>query len=89
MPVEGKYCSTAGNIKGVSKITRRSHSDEISSRWLGFDNQFGRTFLGLTLMPGEVAHAYLGGNRVSYLRPLRYYFIISFIGNKLFYYSSC
>jgi hypothetical protein len=77
VPVEGKYCSSCGQRKAVSKITWRSLGQEFTAKWLGFDNQLGRTFLDLTIKPGKVIHAYLGGNRVTYLGPLGYYFIVS------------
>ncbi|AHM59515.1 hypothetical protein D770_06260 [Flammeovirgaceae bacterium 311] len=75
--VEEKYCGSCGQRSAVSKITWRSLGRELGSTWLGFDNQLGRTFIDLSLRPGKVILTYLKGNRVSYLGPVGYYFIVT------------
>lgn len=75
--VTGRYCAGCGQRQGVKRITFRGLLEEFWYHWIGFDNQFGRTLIQLTIRPGRVVQAYLNGNRVAYIGPLGYYFVVS------------
>ena len=77
LPVETPFCSSCGQRKDVASISWSSLLHELGTHWLGLDNQFARTFLGLTLRPGKVVRAYLAGDRIRYLGPVGYYIIIT------------
>ncbi len=75
--VQGKFCSSCGQRMLVKRISWKSLIQEFTAKWLGFDNQFWRTFLNLTVQPGKLMRSYLAGNRITYLGPLGYYFIVT------------
>ena len=49
----------------------------ISSRWLGMDNRFARTFINLSIRPTLVIEEYLAGNRVKYIGPISYLIVMT------------
>ncbi|MEL7006810.1 MAG: DUF3667 domain-containing protein [Bacteroidota bacterium] len=61
----------------IKKVSLRGFASEFFSRWIGFDNQFGRTVKELVVKPGYVLNSYLQGNRVRYLGPLSYVLIMT------------
>ncbi|EMR03525.1 DUF3667 domain-containing protein [Cesiribacter andamanensis] len=71
------YCGSCGQRKGVPKLSWASLLHELGTRWLGFDNQFARTWRDLSLRPGRVIHCYLAGDRVRYLGPFSYYIVVT------------
>ncbi|MCR9250590.1 MAG: DUF3667 domain-containing protein [bacterium] len=75
----GEYCTHCGQHQTVRPLTWKELFLEFSSKWLGWDNKFGRTIRGLTTSPGLVARTYIQGNRVKYIGPLAYLFLVSTI----------
>lgn len=71
------HCSECGQKLDVKRVTFRGIVEEFFSKWIGFDNQFGRTVIDMTLRPGLVLKAYLKGNRTKYLGPLGYVVIMT------------
>ncbi|WP_179213344.1 DUF3667 domain-containing protein [Ekhidna lutea] len=61
----------------VKRVSFRTIAEEFFSKWIGFDNQFGRTVLDMTIRPGIVVNAYLSGNRTRYIGPLGYVVIMT------------
>ncbi|GAB4241178.1 MAG: hypothetical protein Tsb0034_18030 [Ekhidna sp.] len=61
----------------VKRVSFKSILEEFLSKWIGFDNQFGRTIKDLTIAPGRVIKSYLSGNRVRYIGPLGYLVIMT------------
>lgn len=76
-PVLSPYCGQCGQRRKVVRISWKSLMQELGSRWLGFDNQFARTFADLSIRPGRVVNRFLAGDRVSYLGPFGYYLIVT------------
>lgn len=74
---KGKHCPECGQRLSVKQVTFRGMISEFLSKWIGFDNQFGRTMLGLYTSPNSVITSYLNGNRVKYLGPLAYLVIMT------------
>lgn len=75
--VHENFCEQCGQRKGVIRISWKSLLQELSAKWLGFDNQFCRTVWHLSLKPGVLMNSYLRGNRVTYMGPLSYYIVVS------------
>lgn len=75
----GFYCHECGQKSEVARVTWRSLFDEFTSKWIGWDNKFFRTVKGLTIAPGHTIREYLDGNRVSFIGPVGYLFLMSVI----------
>lgn len=75
--LSGAYCATCGQKNGISRITTKSLFTNYLSRIFGFDTKFLRTVRDLTLSPGKVGRTFIEGNRVKYIDPVGYFFIIS------------
>jgi hypothetical protein len=61
----------------VLPITWKGILVALSSRWLGMDNRFARTFINLTKRPTVVIKEYLAGNRVKYIGPISYLIVMT------------
>lgn len=75
-PVATAYCSSCGQPYPVKKLNLVTLWFDFQSRIYGFDGMFPRTLKDLTIRPGEVARAYINGNRVRYYGPVGYFFIV-------------
>ncbi len=75
----GEYCHHCGQHQTVKPLTWKELILEFSSKWMGWDNKFLRTIRYLTINPGIVARLYIAGNRVRFIGPLGYLFLISTI----------
>lgn len=71
------HCPSCGQKMEVKRVTFRTIFEEFLSKWIGFDNQFGRTVIDLTVKPANVILSYLKGNRTRYLGPLGYIVIMT------------
>ena len=71
------HCPNCGQKMTVKRVSFRSIIEEFFSKWIGFDNQFGRTVISMLTMPEQVVHAYLHGNRTKYIGPLGYVVIMT------------
>ncbi len=71
------FCHVCGQKAIIQKITIKTLIQDISSKWLGWDSKFFRTVKFLTINPSGVIKDYIKGNRVSYLGPLGYLFLIT------------
>jgi hypothetical protein len=74
--VQTPYCGQCGQKNPPRKLSFRMLVGEFQSRIYGFDGMFPRTLRDLTLIPGEVARQFLNGNRVRYVGPVGYFFLV-------------
>lgn len=70
------YCSTCGQKNPPKKISLLNLYTDFQSRVYGFDGMFPQTIRDLTVRPGKVALAYISGNRVKYVGPVGYFFVM-------------
>lgn len=75
--LSGSYCSTCGQRGEIERITTKSLFSNYVGRIFGFDTKFLRTIRDLTLSPGKVGRTFIEGNRVRYIDPVGYFFIIT------------
>lgn len=75
--VDTPYCSNCGQKQQVKRISFRGMFEEFLSKWIGFDNQFGRTIVGMIKAPERVVLSYLNGNRVRFIGPLGFAVIMT------------
>jgi hypothetical protein len=73
--VDTPFCSLCGQSNPPKKLTLLTLYTDFQSRIYGFDGMFPRTLRDLTLRPGKVAAAFIGGNRVKYVGPVGYFFL--------------
>lgn len=74
--VATKYCPDCGQRNPPKPINLMTMYQDFQSRVYGFDGMFPRTIRDLTLRPGEVARTFIAGNRVKYVGPVGYFFIM-------------
>lgn len=74
--VSTAYCPSCGQKNPPRKISVLSLYHDFQSRIYGFDGMFPRTLRDLTIRPGKVALAYINGNRVKYVGPVGYFFVM-------------
>jgi hypothetical protein len=74
---DSKHCPECGQKLEIPRITLKGVVFEFFARWIGFDNQFGRTAYHMFVKPGKAIHSYLEGNRVKYLGPLGYLVVMT------------
>lgn len=72
-----KHCPNCGQKLEIPRITLKGVVFEFFARWIGFDNQFGRTAYHMFVNPRKAIHSYLAGNRVKYLGPLGYLIVMT------------
>ncbi|MBL6449520.1 DUF3667 domain-containing protein [Fulvivirga sp. 29W222] len=77
--VEAVYCSQCGQKVEVNKLKWNTILSEVNQRVLGLDNKFAKTVRDLTIRPGHVVQLFIDGNRVKYIGPVGYLFILSTI----------
>jgi hypothetical protein len=72
----GTFCHQCGQKQGVARLTWTTLFSELQRRVFGFDNNFIRTAKDLTLRPNRVIETVIEGNRIRYVGPIGYYFIM-------------
>lgn len=75
-PVAEDYCVHCGQRNGVPRLRFKELVHEAFGKMIGLDTRFLRTIVDLTLRPIKVLDAVLNGNRVRYLGPVTYYFLV-------------
>lgn len=75
----GKFCSECGQELNVPRITVKNIWEEVFKRFFHWDKQLILTFKTHFTNPGEVAKAFLNGNRKKYLHPLSYMISFAFL----------
>ncbi len=74
--VSTTYCPTCGQKNPPKKISLMNLYTDFQSRVYGFDGMFPQTLRDLTIRPGKVALDYINGNRVKYVGPVGYFFVM-------------
>ena len=75
-PLTGNYCSNCGQRRNVKRLSIKTFFEDYLSRLFGMDTNFLRTLRDLTISPGRVGSTFVGGNRVKYIGPVGYFFLI-------------
>lgn len=70
------YCGQCGQQNPPKKLNFLTLYSDFQSRIYGFDGMFPRTLRDLTLAPGQVAREFMKGNRVKYVGPVGYFFLV-------------
>ncbi|PPK93592.1 uncharacterized protein DUF3667 [Nonlabens xylanidelens] len=79
------YCSHCGSKWVEYRLTPRKITAELSNRYLGTDNVFLVTILGLLRYPEDVINGYISGQRKKYVNPINFYLIsLSLVGLQIF-----
>ena len=72
----GDYCHSCGQRRKVRRLTFGGAWLDFQQHILGLDNKFFRTFKSIWVNPGGVAKANIEGNRVRYMGPVSYFFVV-------------
>lgn len=74
--VIGNYCHHCGQKNIDPRLTWSVLFNDLQHRLFGFDNAFVHTVKDLSIAPGKVVKTYLKGNRVRYVAPVGYFFLL-------------
>ena len=74
-PLQGEYCYVCGQKDIPPRLSWKELRNDLFSKLFGFERGFLKTFIDLTLRPGEMGRNYLAGHRKPYQSPIQYYLI--------------
>ncbi len=76
LEVTSKYCPSCGQKADIKRLSIPSLRMDFQSRIYGFDGVFPRTLKDLTIRPGIASDLFIKGNRVLYVGPVGYFFLM-------------
>lgn len=71
------FCDQCGQQNPPPRLELKQLMSDFVSRIYGFDGMFLRTIKDLTIFPGHVSRAFIEGNRVKYVGPVGYFFLLT------------
>lgn len=74
--VTSNFCPNCGQKASIKRLNVSSLWMDFQSRIYGFDGVFPRTIRDLTIRPGYVTEQFIKGNRISYVGPVGYFFLL-------------
>lgn len=78
-PLAGEYCTRCGQRERGREVRVADLAGDALEDLSSLDSRLWRTLVGLLFRPGLVTAEYLAGRRASFVPPLRFYFIVSFL----------
>lgn len=75
--LSGNYCSSCGQKGIIKRLSIKTFFEDYLSRLFGMDTNFLRTLRDLSIRPGQVGRSFIRGNRVKYIGPVGYFFLIT------------
>ncbi len=76
---EDNYCPNCGQENNIKNVPARYLIVELFEGFYSFDTKLWNTIKASFLKPGKITIEYLGGKRVRYVPPLKFYLFISFV----------
>ena len=73
------YCPQCGQENTDNRVTVRQLLRDLFDNYINLDSRLGRSLLPFLFKPGHLTRSFNEGNRVTYVHPVRFYFIISVI----------
>jgi hypothetical protein len=74
--LSGGYCHQCGQRNIGNRLTLNVFVKDFANALSELDGKLWQTIIGLTKSPGKVALNYIQGTRVSYINPVRYFFVM-------------
>ncbi len=74
-----EFCPRCGQENTNNYVNVRELFSDLIGNYLSFDSRFGRSILPFLFMPAKLPRAFIEGERMKYLPPVRLYLIISVI----------
>jgi hypothetical protein len=75
---EGNFCPNCGQSIKTFKKPLKFFILDFAGNLFAFDTRFWRTFTSVLFRPGNMVKEYVGGKRVRYMPPFRFYIFVSF-----------
>jgi hypothetical protein len=75
--LHGNFCAECGQKAHIKRISIKLFFEDYLGRLFGMDTGFLRTVRDLTIRPGVVGNTFVKGNRVKYIGPVGYFFLIN------------
>ena len=79
-----EFCPKCGQENTNNYVSSRELFNDLLGNYLSFDSRFGRSILPFLFFPAKLPTAFIEGERMKYLPPVRLYLIISVIYFFLF-----
>lgn len=79
LKLSDNYCSECGQINNNPKVSFGQLSFDFLSNYFSLDSKFVRSFVPFLFKPGFLTNRFIEGKRMSYVNPVRHYFIIALI----------
>lgn len=80
-----RYCPDCGQLNDTRRLTFRELLGDALANLFAMDSKFAATFWPLMGKPGRVPERFLGGHKVRFVPPIRFYLLSTFL--LLFSYS--
>jgi hypothetical protein len=77
--VSDNFCPSCGQNNTSHKMGLRTLLDDFFSNYISFDSRLARSTIPFLFKPGFLTRRFNEGKRITYVHPLRLYFIISFL----------
>ncbi|MDP2235884.1 MAG: DUF3667 domain-containing protein [Bacteroidales bacterium] len=75
---EGNFCPHCGQSIKTFKKPLKFFILDFAGNLFAFDTRFWQTFTSVLFSPGKMVKEYVGGKRVRYMPPFRFYVFVSF-----------
>ncbi len=83
-----EFCPKCGQENTNNYVSVRELFNDLIGNYLSFDSRFGRSILPFLFLPAKLPTAFIEGERMRYLPPVRLYLIVSvvyfFVFNQTF-----
>ncbi|PCI64487.1 MAG: hypothetical protein COB37_01330 [Kordiimonadales bacterium] len=75
-PLDGQFCHRCGQRNLEGRLNARHFVSQAFEEITSLDSKIGRTVWGLIQNPGQVSLRYIGGERMRYVNPLKYFLLV-------------
>ena len=73
------YCSYCGQINSMKKLSLGDYIKEFFSSIVNYDSRLRYTLKDILFKPGTITKNYVGGQRLKYANPFRFFLSVSII----------
>jgi sulfur relay (sulfurtransferase) DsrC/TusE family protein len=79
LDVEDKYCHQCGQLNSKKRLALKDFFGEFFSNIFSYDSRIWRTIKHLLFKPGYVSKQFIGGKRLNYANPFRFFLSVSIV----------
>lgn len=79
LDAEDKYCHQCGQLNSTKQLALKDFFGEFFSNLFSYDSRIWRTIKHLLFKPGYVSKEFIGGKRLSYANPFRFFLSVCIV----------